>query len=164
MTSIACPGNYAQDDELALPLRRRPSYWTQTKHISKRCIFGLLPTYIHSVASHTKKDLHPTAYLDALRSCSLLASSSSPNQTTLTLTRTSHTRGHISFSWHRHGTARPCTPFGQASERFCSSWRSITIQHYRHRSTGASRSIWASCRSVCTACISSFWRVCSSRS
>ena len=60
-------GASSGDDELNLPKRRRPSYCAQIRHISKRCFLSLVPTYIQPAPSTTKKELHPTAYLDALR-------------------------------------------------------------------------------------------------
>lgn len=46
-----------------------PNRSDQIIHICKRTFISLLPTYIQprSTASETRKELHPTAYLDALR-------------------------------------------------------------------------------------------------
>lgn len=58
-----------EDDDISeAPLKlSSPGRWTRVKERSIKTLTSLLPTYIQPGKHTTKKELHPTAYLDALR-------------------------------------------------------------------------------------------------
>ncbi|OQU96953.1 hypothetical protein CLAIMM_02958 [Cladophialophora immunda] len=61
-----CENRLPHNSGFVVPERRRCKWWIQLKHLSLRVLISLLPTYIQP-GGRCKGELHPTAYLDALR-------------------------------------------------------------------------------------------------
>ncbi|OAP64579.1 hypothetical protein AYL99_00551 [Fonsecaea erecta] len=62
-----CEGRPPPHHGLGVPERRKSQRWIQFKAFSSRVLISLLPTYIQPGGRCKREELHPTAYLDALR-------------------------------------------------------------------------------------------------